>query len=93
MCFQHIAGEMFGIVNLNSNPDLLKGLDGGEGNHYQTRAVERGDLKLPCSKSRRNETFLTNGVKVWNFIPADIRTLKIGQFKQKIKNICNTLPI
>ena len=82
--------NMYRIIQLNHHEYLATKLQSYQTNHsHRTRSVLNQNLNLPLfTLTKCQRSFLYNGIKIWNSLPLDIRTIDddLNSFKRLLKN-------
>ena len=91
MAYQYFCSiNMYRILQLNSHPFLATKIFSYQTNHsYETRFVDDQSLTLPLFRlSKCQRSFLYNGIKIWNSLPPNIKTVHddLKSFKKLLKN-------
>ena len=91
MAYEYFCGvNMYRIIQLNNHEFLAAKLLSYQNSHsHETRSVQNQNLNLPLfRKSKCQRSFLYNGIKIWNTLPLNIRTVQedLNSFKKLLKN-------
>ena len=90
MAYEYFCSiNMYRIIQLNHHEFLANKLLSYQTNHtYETRSVQNQSLTLPLYRlSKCQRSFLYNGIKIWNLLPLNIRTVQddLNSFKKLLK--------
>ena len=91
MAYEYFCSiNMYRILELNHHNFLAAKVLAYQTHHlYETRLVQNQNINLPFySQSKCQRSFLYKGIKIWNLLPLNIRTVEsdLNSFKRLLKN-------